>query len=136
MGVLNFFKKTKLSNLIDPVQAHATLQKYVIGSQMWNSFLLLKICLGCVLGKLVIRKEMPFVYVCDESLPEHSWEQFKQLFGECQGAGALKLVVPRLLGRRGSGPAHVATGWSPCRCLPFPCRVLLFSPPTFSDIDL
>lgn len=49
MGVLNFFfKKTKLPNLTDPVQTHAALQKYVIGPQMWNCFLLFKTCLGCV----------------------------------------------------------------------------------------
>ena len=46
--------------------------------------------------------------VCVESLPEHSWEQFKQLFGECQGTGASELVAPRPLGRPVSAPALVA----------------------------
>ena len=74
--------------------------------------------------------------VCVESLPENSWEQFKQLFGECQGTGASELVAPCPLGRPVSAPALVAAGWSPCHCLLSPSRVLLFSPPIVSDIDL
>jgi len=39
-GSFKLVLKKQLSNLTDPVQTHATLQKYVIGPQMWNSFLL------------------------------------------------------------------------------------------------